>query len=85
MTGKRGVRVQTPEDAGRRADLRPDAVLILGDTNSSMAAIAAYPELSCTKDTAIKVNPGSSFSEWYGNGTFKNRRIEYVEKYVDLK
>jgi hexosaminidase len=37
----------------------------------SMAAIAAYPELSCTKDTTIKVNPGTSFSEWYGNGTFK--------------
>jgi hexosaminidase len=37
----------------------------------SMAAIAAYPELSCTKDPATKVNPGSSFSEWYGNGKFK--------------
>ena len=37
----------------------------------SMAALAAYPELGCTKDTATKVNPGSSFSEWYGNGTFK--------------
>ena len=37
----------------------------------SMAAIAAYPELSCTKDPGIKVNPGSSFSEWYKDGTFK--------------
>lgn len=37
----------------------------------SMAAIAAYPELSCTRDAATKVNPGSSFSEWYGNGKFK--------------
>jgi hexosaminidase len=37
----------------------------------SMAAIAAYPELSCSKDPKTKVNPGSSFSEWYGNGTFK--------------
>jgi len=37
----------------------------------SLAAIAAYPELSCTKDTATKVNPGSEFSEWYGNNTFK--------------
>jgi hexosaminidase len=37
----------------------------------SMSAIASYPELSCTKDTGIKVNPGSSFSEWYDNGTFK--------------
>jgi hexosaminidase len=37
----------------------------------SMAAVAAYPELSCTKNTATKVNPGSPFSEWYGNGTFQ--------------
>jgi hexosaminidase len=37
----------------------------------SMAAIASYPELSCSKDPDTKVNPGSSFSDWYGNGTFK--------------
>jgi hexosaminidase len=37
----------------------------------SMAAIAAYPELSCTNDPNTKVNPGSSFSEWYNDGTFK--------------
>lgn len=37
----------------------------------SMAAIAAYPELSCRKDTNTKVNPGTPFAEWYGNGTFK--------------
>jgi hexosaminidase len=37
----------------------------------SMAAIAAYPELCCTKDTSIKVNPGSKFSDWYGNSTFR--------------
>jgi len=37
----------------------------------SMAAIAAYPWLSCTKDPNIKVNPGTKFSEWYGNGKFK--------------
>ncbi|KAB7732488.1 family 20 glycosylhydrolase [Rudanella paleaurantiibacter] len=36
----------------------------------SMAALAAYPELSCTK-AAVSVNPGTAFSEWYGNGTFK--------------
>ena len=36
----------------------------------SMAALAAYPELSCTK-AAVTVNPGTAFSEWYGNGTFK--------------
>lgn len=37
----------------------------------SMAAIASYPELSCKKDTSTRVSPGSPFSEWYGNGTFK--------------
>jgi hexosaminidase len=37
----------------------------------SMAAIASYPELSCSKDTSTKVNPGSSFSEWFNDGTFK--------------
>jgi len=36
----------------------------------SMAVLAAYPELSCTKAPAV-VNPGTAFSEWYGNGTFK--------------
>lgn len=39
----------------------------------SMAAIAAYPEMSCTKDPETKVNPGSSFSEWFNDGTFKMR------------
>ncbi|GAA4469573.1 family 20 glycosylhydrolase [Nibrella saemangeumensis] len=37
----------------------------------SLAAIAAYPELSCTKNPNARVNPGTAFSEWYGNGTFK--------------
>jgi len=37
----------------------------------SMAAIAAYPELSCRKDKSTRVDPGTRFSEWYGNGTFK--------------
>lgn len=36
----------------------------------SMAAVAAYPELCVTEDTSIQVNPGSSFAEWHGNGTF---------------
>lgn len=36
----------------------------------SMAALAAYPELSCKKEPKM-VNPGTSFSEWYGNGKFK--------------
>jgi hexosaminidase len=37
----------------------------------SMAAIAAYPELCVTKDTSIRVNPGSNFSKWFGNGKFE--------------
>ena len=37
----------------------------------SMAAVASYPELSCTKNPDTKVDPGTPFSEWYGNGTFK--------------
>ncbi|MBC8112603.1 MAG: family 20 glycosylhydrolase [Verrucomicrobia bacterium] len=36
----------------------------------SMAVLAAYPELSCTKEK-VQVNPGSKFAEWYGNGEFK--------------
>ena len=36
-----------------------------------MAAIAAYPELCCTKDTSIKVNPGTKFSDWFGGGMFR--------------
>ncbi|MFH0841608.1 MAG: family 20 glycosylhydrolase [Bacteroidota bacterium] len=37
----------------------------------SMAAIASYPELSCTQNSDAKVNPGTAFAEWYGNGTFR--------------
>lgn len=37
----------------------------------SMAAVAAYPELSCTKNPNTQVDPGSNFAEWYGNGTFQ--------------
>jgi hexosaminidase len=37
----------------------------------SMAALAAYPELSTTKNPNTKVNPGTNFAEWYGDGTFK--------------
>jgi hexosaminidase len=37
----------------------------------SMAALAAYPELSTRKDTNTRVNPGTRFAEWYGNGKFK--------------
>jgi len=37
----------------------------------SMAAIASYPELSCTQNPDAKVNPGTAFAEWYGNGTFR--------------
>ncbi|MFD2569889.1 beta-N-acetylhexosaminidase [Spirosoma soli] len=56
----------------------------------SMAAIAAYPELSCTKDTNTRVNAGSNFSEWYGNGKFKmfidntlNPSDEHVYAFLD--
>lgn len=37
----------------------------------SMAAIAAYPYLSCTQDTSIKVNPGSSFAKWFPDGKYE--------------
>jgi hexosaminidase len=37
----------------------------------SLSAIAAYPELSCTKDPDTKVNPGSSLSQWFNDGTYK--------------
>ncbi len=37
----------------------------------SMAAIAAYPELACSKDPKIKVSPGQKFAEWYDGGKFK--------------
>ncbi|MCK9411099.1 MAG: family 20 glycosylhydrolase [Prolixibacteraceae bacterium] len=37
----------------------------------SMAAIASYPEISCTKDTSIKVNPGCHYSDFNPDGTFK--------------
>jgi len=37
----------------------------------SMAAIAAYPELAVTKDPNTKVNPGSSYSKWFGDGKFE--------------
>ena len=56
----------------------------------SMAAIASYPELSCTKDPNTIVNPGSSFADWYGDGTFKmrldnnlNPSDEKVYEYLD--
>ena len=55
-----------------------------------MAAIAAYPDLCCTKDTSTKVNPGSLFSEWYADGTFKmlkdntlNPSDEKVYEFID--
>lgn len=36
----------------------------------SMAALAAYPELSTLKKPK-QVNPGTKFSEWFGGGKFK--------------
>lgn len=40
-----------------------------------MAAVAAYPELSVTKNPETTVNPGSSFAKWFPGGGF--------EMYVD--
>jgi hexosaminidase len=37
----------------------------------SMAAVASYPYLCCTKDTSVRVNPGSNFAKWFDDGTFK--------------
>ncbi|MEO5581782.1 MAG: beta-N-acetylhexosaminidase, partial [Saprospiraceae bacterium] len=55
----------------------------------SMAMLAAYPELSCTHEKVF-VNPGTKFSEWYGNGKFKmlvdntlNPANEKVYEYLD--
>ena len=55
----------------------------------SMAALAAYPELSVKKEPKY-VAPGTKFSEWYSNGTFKmlientlNPTDEKVYEFVD--
>lgn len=37
----------------------------------SMAAIAAYPELSCQKDPNTRPSPGMNFADWFDNGTFR--------------
>ncbi|HXO75735.1 MAG TPA: beta-N-acetylhexosaminidase, partial [Puia sp.] len=37
----------------------------------SMALIAAYPELSVTRDTGAKVSPGSPMATWFPQGGFK--------------
>jgi hexosaminidase len=56
----------------------------------SMAALAAYPEYCVTRDTSLNVNPGSSFSTWFGNGKFTmqvdntlNPTDENVYKFLD--
>jgi hexosaminidase len=36
----------------------------------SMAALAAYPELSVSRDPHIMVNPGTKFATWHGNHQF---------------
>jgi hexosaminidase len=38
----------------------------------SMAAVASYPDLSCTPGT-YKVNSGEPFMDWHGNGLFTAR------------
>ena len=55
----------------------------------SMAALAAYPELSVKKEPKY-VSPGNRFSEWYGDGKFKmlientlNPSDEKVYEFVD--
>lgn len=55
----------------------------------SMAALAAYPDLSSNKEAKF-VNPGSSFAEWFYDGTFKmfienilNPSDEKVYEFVD--
>ncbi len=55
----------------------------------SMAALAAYPDLSTKKEPKF-VAPGSKFSEWYGDGTFKmlientlNPTDEKVYEFID--
>ncbi|MCP4178717.1 MAG: family 20 glycosylhydrolase, partial [bacterium] len=55
----------------------------------SMAALAAYPELSVNKEPKF-VNPGSKFVEWYGGGKFKmlientlNPTDEKVYEFID--
>jgi len=37
----------------------------------SMAIVAAYPELSVTKNVATRVNPGSSFAKWFPDGHYE--------------
>ena len=37
----------------------------------SMAAIAAYPELSTKHDPNTFVNPGAKIADWFDNGTFR--------------
>jgi hexosaminidase len=37
----------------------------------SMAALASYPELGVTKDTTLKVDPGTDFAKWFGEGNFE--------------
>ena len=56
----------------------------------SMAAIASYPWLSCTRDTAIRVNPGSPFAKWFPDGSFRmytdnalNPSSEEVYRFLD--
>ena len=36
----------------------------------SLAAVASYPELTCTTDSSYQVNAGERFMIWPGNGTF---------------
>jgi hexosaminidase len=56
----------------------------------SMAIVAAYSELSVTKDPGTRVNPGSSFAKWFPDGHFEmyedntlNPTDEHVFQFLD--
>lgn len=56
----------------------------------SMAIVAAYPELSVTKNTTTRVNPGSSFAKWFPDGHYEmyedntlNPTDEKVYRFLD--
>ncbi|HTI09615.1 MAG TPA: DUF6528 family protein [Puia sp.] len=55
-----------------------------------LAAIASYPELSVTRDTATRVSPGSPIATWFPQGGFKmhfdnalNPTDERVYRFLD--
>ncbi len=59
---------QVKEIIGYAAERHIEVLPEIDVPGHSMAAVAAYPELCVTRDTTIKVNPGSSFAKWFPNG-----------------